>query len=174
MKKLFGIGTALLLALVLVAVPVLADGPGFGGPGGNDGFDFEYLETEDLVFDETEIEDLFIMSREYQRDDVITDNAFYNAEGITTVQLSAGNTNLLETNVDVTTLALADDLDLSAQEIEIEDIVLLEKKYNRSDVISGHAFQGATGITTVNMSSGNANVLQANIGVNIGGVGMGY
>ncbi|MDZ7671220.1 MAG: hypothetical protein U5K53_00010 [Halanaerobiales bacterium] len=171
MKKLLGIGTALMLALVLVAVPVLADGPGWGGPpsGG-----FEFLETEDLVFDEVEIEDLFIMSKEYQRDDVITNNAFYNVEGITTVQLSAGNANVLETNVDITTLALASDLDLSAQEIEIEDIKFLEKEYSRSDVISGHAFQGATGITTVNMSSGNANVLQANIGVNIGGMGMGY
>ena len=168
MKKLLGIGTALMLALVLVAVPVLADGPGpiFEGPP-----EFEYLETEDLVFDEVELEELFIMSWDYQRDDVITNNAFYNAEGITTVQLSAGNTNILETNVDVTTLALANDLDLSAQEIEVEEVMLFDKRYNRSDVISGHAFQGVSGITTVNMSSGNANVLQANIGVNIGGMG---
>jgi hypothetical protein len=168
MKKLLGIGTALMLALVLVAVPVLADGPGYGGP---PEFDFEYLENEDLVFDEVELEELFIMSWDYQRDDVITNNAFYDAEGITTVQLSAGNTNILETNVDVTTIALANDLDLSAQEIEVEEVMLFDKRYNRSDVISGHAFQGTTGITTVNMSSGNANVLQANIGVDIGGMG---
>ena len=55
-------------------------------------------------------------------------------------------------------------------EVEVEEVLILERHYSRTDTISGNAFQNATGITTVNSSAGNANVLQSNVEVNIGGL----
>ena len=166
MKKLLGIGILLMVLLALVAVPAAAQVGPLNGE-----MPAEELEF-DLIFDEAETEYLFIGEEFYERSDVITGNAFQGAMGITTVQQAAGNTSILESNVEVNAAAdlePADELELSAQEVEIEGVLLLERHYSRTDTISGNAFQNATGITTVNMSSGNANILQSNVEVNIGG-----
>lgn len=153
MKKLLGYSAVLMVLLALVAAPVAA----------------EYMPEADLNFDEAESEELFIGSEFYQRSDLITGNAFQGAMGITTVQQAAGNANVLESNVEVAAgLDAADDIELSAQEVEVEEVLILERHYSRTDTISGNAFQDATGITTVNTSSGNANILQSNVEVNIG------
>ena len=166
MKKLLGIGTVLMVLLALVAVPAAAQ----VGPL-NEEMPAEELEF-DLIFDEAETEYLFIGEEFYERSDVITGNAFQGAMGITTVQQAAGNASVLESNVEVNAADLepADELALSAQEVEVEEVLILERHYSRTDTISGNAFQNATGITTVNSSAGNANVLQSNVEVNIGGL----
>lgn len=162
MKKLLGIGTALMVLLALIAVPAAAQGVLFNGemPG--------FFEGEDLIFDEAEVEEIYIGEKFYERNDVITNNAFREALGITTVQQAAGNTSILESNVGIEGLEGADQFELSAQEVEIEEILVMEKHYNRADTISGNAFMEATGITTVQQSAGNANILQSNVEVHVG------
>ncbi len=164
MKKLLGYSAVLMVLLALVAAPVAAQ----------EGLNImpeEELEL-DVIFDEAETEEIFIGEEFYERSDLITGNAFQGAMGITTVQQAAGNASVLESNVEVNAADLepADELALSAQEVEVEEVLILERHYSRTDTISGNAFQNATGITTVNSSAGNANVLQSNVEVNIGGL----
>jgi len=157
MKKLLGIGAALMLVMALVAVPVAADPE-----------EPEWIFEEDMIFNDAEVEDVLVIEKEYTRSDLITNQAFRGAEGVTTVQQAAGNANALQSNVKVEGLTAANEFELSAQEAEIEEVFVLAKEYSRTDKIAGHAFQDATGITTVNMSSGNANILQSNVEVEIG------
>jgi len=157
MKKLLGIGAALMLVMALVAVPVAAE---YDEP--------ELMFEDEMNFDEAEIEDVLVIEKEYTRSDVITNQAFRGAEGITTVQQAAGNTNILESNVKVEGLTAANEFELSAQEAEIEEVLVLSKEYSRTDKIAGNAFRDVSGITTVNMSSGNANILQSTVEVELG------
>ena len=162
MKKLLGYSAVLMVLLALVAAPVAAQE-------GLNNMPEEELEL-DVIFDEAEAEEIFIGEEFYERSDLITGNAFQGVMGITTVQQAAGNASVLESNVEVNAAGLepANALELSAQEVEVEEVLILERHYSRTDTISGNAFQNATGITTVNSSTGNANVLQSNVEVNIG------
>ncbi|HKL12162.1 MAG TPA: hypothetical protein VJ907_01000 [Halanaerobiales bacterium] len=162
MRKLLGIGTALMVLMVLVAVPAVAQ----------EAFNNEempgYYYGEDVIFDDAETEEIYIGEEIYYRDDLITNNAFRDALGITTVQQAAGNASVLESNVTIEGLEEADEFELSAQEVEVEEVLIMERDYTRVDTISGNAFRNATGITTVQQAAGNANVVQSNVEVNIG------
>jgi hypothetical protein len=116
-----------------------------------------------------ELEGLFITEKAYNRFDLIDVNAFQNAEGIITVQQAAGNGILQQANVDVDINKMTKMMrgyggkGSKVGGLEVEGLYLLEKDYSRFDKISGNAFQNAVGITTVQMSSGNGNIQQANI-----------
>lgn len=98
------------------------------------------------------------------RQGTITEDAFKDAVGITTVQMSAGNGNAVQSNVGLDIFAAAaDDLaETMAVTVEAESY---DMGALRQDLISGNAFSSVCGITTVQMSSGNANVLQSSVEV---------
>jgi hypothetical protein len=160
MKKYFGITLVVMLLMVLFAVPsfALANGE-------------ELLEpyfTHDLELDAIMIEGFYFDGR-YTRWDKIENSAFRGAEGITSVNLASGNGNILETNVDVTALAPANSLDLNASIISVSGVYMDTCccEYMRWDSISDNAFRDVMGITSVNMSSGNGNALQTNVGIEV-------
>ncbi len=101
------------------------------------------------------------------RFDKIDDEAFENATGVTTVQMSAGNGNILQSAQNVLVLNDVCDADLQEVNAKIYKTVSFDDYDKRFDKISGEAFQNATGITTVQMSSGNGNILQAGLNVQV-------
>lgn len=100
------------------------------------------------------------------RGDLIDENAFQNAAGITTVQLSTGNGNVLQSNTRIA-LANADVDDLVGTVALAFDPESGESYVMRRDKIADNAFQNVAGITTVQMSSGNGNALQANVNIEV-------
>lgn len=193
MKKLLGIGILAMLIIALMVYPVIAcEGDPMDQDGGSAPFievgddlnvdyeweyewNYEFTHNEQYNFIDfccdkggsgLELEGLFITEKAYNRFDLIEGNAFQNAEGITTVQQAAGNGVLLQANVDVDINQMKNMMrgyGGKSGGLEVEGLYLLEKDYSRFDKIAGNAFQNAVGITTVQMSSGNGNILQANV-----------
>lgn len=162
MKKYFGITLVVMLLMVLCAVPSFAE-------------EHDIIEelTEEFYTHDIVLDGVIIMGDyndgKYTRWDEIKHDAFRNAEGITSVNLSSGNGNVLETNVDISALAEASSLDLTGSMIFITGSYMDKpcKSYMRWDTISNNAFRDVVGITSVNMSSGNGNVLQTNLGIEV-------
>ncbi len=100
----------------------------------------------------------------------ISGEAFFESVGITTVNMAAGNANIVQANTGLEILAV-DGVELEGATATTVNSTFNESGTVRYDEISGNAFAGATGITTVQMSSGNGNVLQSNVNV---GVGLGF
>lgn len=100
------------------------------------------------------------------RYDLLDENAFQNAAGITTVQLSTGNGNVLQGNTRIA-LANADVDDLVSTMVEVVCPDSEDEYYERYDLVTGNVFQNVAGITTVQMSSGNGNALQANVNIEV-------
>jgi len=109
---------------------------------------------------------LVVYEKYYTRFDKLSGSVFSDAEGIVTVQQSAGNTNAQLSNVGLDVKFMGD-IDLAGVGQTIGCIIVTEKDYMRFDEISGSAFAGAAGILTVQQSSGNANLQQSNVDVEI-------
>lgn len=159
MKKYFGITLVVMLLMVLCAIPSFAQGHE------------EPYYTHDLDLDAVIVLGAYY-DGSYTRWDTIEGNAFSGASGITTVNLSSGNGNVLETNVEVSAYNEASMMELDGSLIlaaGIYDFFSCGSNgyYTRWDSISDNAFMNATGITSVNMSSGNGNALQTNVGIEV-------
>lgn len=109
---------------------------------------------------------LVLYEKYYSRFDKLSGSVFTDSEGIITVQQSAGNTNAQLSNVGLDVKYMGD-IDLAGVGQTIGCVVITEKDYMRFDEISGSAFAGAAGILTVQQSSGNANLQQSNVDVEI-------
>lgn len=169
MKKLFGISLVVMFILAFMVVPALGQELRF----------IDIVETpdcaelectcfsHDFLLEGAVIYDVDLYDTNYTRWDLIEKNAFQNVHGITTVNLASGNGNLLNADIDVTALAKANSMDLTLSLAGIIDVDSNDHCYTRWDVITDKAFQNAIGITTVQMSSGNANILQTSVGIEV-------
>jgi len=106
------------------------------------------------------------MAKNYERYSEITNSAFAGAHGILTTQLASGNANAQSSAVYVDVKFLGD-IDLVPVGQSVNGSLFLEKNYMRYDAISGNAFAGAVGILTTQLSSGNANLQQSIVDIEI-------
>ena len=100
------------------------------------------------------------MAKYYERYSEITNSSFAGAHGILTTQLASGNANAQSSAVYVDVKFLGD-IDLVPVGQSVNSSLFLEKNYMRYDAITGNAFAGAVGIVTTQLSSGNANLQQS-------------
>lgn len=120
----------------------------------------------------------------YSRSDIIGGGSFDGASGIITAQLSSGDANILHSTVRVNAytssgidVQVADNTnsevlvvsDLELQEVMVGTYIYVtqEGSYQRSDIIDG-SFNGASGIVTIQTSSGAANVVTSTVSIGYG------
>ena len=192
MKKL-GIGIFVLMFIVLVAMPVLAlnelvdiDDSTLCYPDfwtwvddrDDHSVDKDLFDDKDMVdFDVKfcglgqglggqSVNGVMFMEKNYERSDVINGGSYANAHGIVTTQMSSGNSNLQSAAIYADVKYLGD-IDLVPVGQSVNGVLFLEKGYMRYDMIGGGAFANAVGIITTQLSSGNANLQQAIVDIEV-------
>jgi hypothetical protein len=195
MKKL-GIGILALMFIAVVALPVLAidvvddsylcrpDFWTYIDDRDDNSFDKDMFDDKDIIDDKDGVDfdakvcgmgfgmggqsvnGVMFMEKYYERYDLIDGNAYSGSHGILTTQLSAGNANAQSSAVyvDVTFLR---DIDLVPVGQSVNGTLFIEKNYMRYDAIGGNAFSGAVGILTTQLSSGNANLQQSIVDIEV-------
>ena len=135
-----------------------------------DGIDFDVCYVDysflDFGYGGQVINGIMFLEKGYNRHSEIMGSAYSGAHGIVTTQLSSGNINLQLSNIAVD-VKFMHDADLMAVGQLATGLLIHEKNYMRYDAIGGSAFSGAVGIITTQLSSGNGNLQQSFVDVEV-------
>ncbi len=147
MKKLISIIVMCLLVVVSLAFSVAAA-------------------PQDMIAELSNVESYETYTSQFNQ---VSDTALEDVTGGLMVQMVAGNGNIMQANSSFEGYSSSDVIpdDVKTQEIRasISNVSSHDTYVSRYNTIGGNAFTNATGITTVQMSSGNGNILQSNVSI---------